>query len=96
MASSLPFRPYGSPSVLPFALYILVSFATQLLEIPQLRLFENALCNRYYRSIHDDSLSVVINDMDESMCKSPMVQDQLNDLVGWKMSFDAIPGECKA
>ena len=83
--------PLKSPLILPFALYLSVSFATQLLEIPLLRLFENALCNRHYRFMGDDSLSLY-NNVDEILCKVSAVQDQLSDLVGWKICFDAIPG----
>ena len=84
-------KAFKSPSVLPFALYLSVSFANQLLEIPLLRLLENAICNRHYRSIRDDSLPVFI-DVDEILCKIPAVQDQLSDVVGWKIFSDAIPG----
>ena len=86
-------KPLKSPSILPFALYLSASFANQLLEIPLLRLLENAICNRHYRSIGDDSLSVFIA-IDEILCKIPAVQDQLSDVVGWKICFDAIPGIC--
>ena len=79
------------PLVLPFALYLSFSFATQLLEIPLLRLFENAICNRHYRSVRDDSLSASHN-IEEILCKIPTVQDQLSDVVGWKICFDAVPG----
>ena len=81
-----------SPSILPFALYISVSFATQLLEIPLLRLFENAICNRHYRFVTDNSLVAFSNNVDEISCKISAVQDQLNDVVGWKLCFDATPG----
>ena len=80
-----------SPSVLPFALYLSVSFANQLIEIPLLRLLENAICSRHYRSTRDDSPSIFIG-IDEILCKIPAVQDQLSDVVGWKICFDAIPG----
>lgn len=75
-----------TPSLLLFALYFLVSFATQLLEIPLIRLFENAICKRHYAQFF-------LNDIDEVLCKIPTVQDQLNDVIGWKMCFDAIPGD---
>ena len=84
-------KPLKSPSALPFALYISVSFATQLIEVPLLRLFENAICNRHYRFISDNSLSISTH-VDELLCKIPAVQDQLSNVVGWKICFDAIPG----
>ncbi len=91
MASSRLKDYTNSLSILPFALYILVSFATQLIEIPFLRLFEKAICNRHYRSIGHQS-PFVVNDVDETSCKIPVAQDQLSDVVGWKIFFDAIPG----
>ena len=86
-------EPLKSPSVLPFALYLSVSFANQLIEIPLLRLLENAICHRHYRSNRNDSLSV-FNNIDEIQCKIPAVQDQLSDVIGWKICLDAIPGIC--
>ena len=80
-----------SPSALPFILYFSVSFATQLIEIPLLRLFENAICSRHYRFISDNSLSFSTH-VDELLCKIPAVQDQLSNVVGGKLCFDAVPG----
>src|SRR5881392_948541 len=80
-----------SPLAFPFALYFLVSFAIQLVEVPTVRLLESAICNRYYRSIGNATVSI-FNDVDESSCKISVVQGQLANVVGWKMSFDAIPG----
>ena len=94
MAAFLPeklVKDLKSPLVLPFTLYLSVSFATQLLEIPLLRLFENAICNRHYRFFSDNLVSVFTN-IDETLCKIPAVQDQLSIVVGWKLCFDAIRG----
>lgn len=38
-----------NPLLLTFSVYFLVSFATQLLELPLVRLFEDVICNVYYR-----------------------------------------------
>lgn len=84
------FRLLKSPLILPFALYMTASFATQLLEIPLLYLFGNAICNRHYRFINDEPLSL-FNDVDETLCQIHAVQDQLSDVVGWKTCFDSIP-----
>lgn len=74
-----------------FVAYILISFATLLLEIPTVRLIEGSICNRYY-SFADNATYIAVEQVDESACKVPQVQSLLAKLVGWKMSFDAIPG----
>jgi len=30
--------------------------------------------------------------LDEALCKTPVVQEQVARIVGWKMSFDSLPG----
>ena len=74
----------------------LSAIASSLLLRPCASPSENAICNRYYRFAYDNTLSVVIDNIDENLCKSPVVQDQLSHLVGWNMCFDTIPGDCKA
>ena len=74
-----------------FILYFCVTFAIQLLEVPIVRLFENAICDRYYRSVESASFHIH-SDIDEKACKISGVQDELAKLVGWKVSFDALPG----
>ena len=81
-----------SPLVFPFVVYTLVSFATLLLEVPLIRLFETAICNRHYLLRGNAIIAFVNDDVDESACKIPAVQDLLANVVGWKISFDAIPG----
>jgi hypothetical protein len=75
-----------SRSYLPFALYILSAFATLLIEVPIVRLTEQALCNRHFRTIGTSGI-------EEAACKIPEIQDLLAKIVGWKMSFDALPGK---
>lgn len=76
---------------LTFILYFLVTFAIQLIEVPTVRLFETAICDRYYRSVENTS-RYILGDIDETSCKVPVVQNELTKVVGWKVSFDAIPG----
>lgn len=75
------------PLLLTFSVYFLVSFATQLLELPLVRLFESVICNGYY---HQNPIH--IRDVKEPWCKITPVQDELSNIVGWKLCFDALPG----
>ena len=52
------------------------------------RLFEQSICNRHFRST--PSAGEPVN---EESCKIPEVQDMLANVVGVKMSVDALPGE---
>lgn len=75
----------------PVAAYILynaLSFATLLLEVPLVRLFERSICNRHF--LYNSSLHG--NEIDETRCKIKTVQDQLSRIVGLHFSFNAIPG----
>jgi hypothetical protein len=74
-----------------FVLYFCVTFAIQLLEVPIVRLFESAICDRYHRSVVVTSVHA-FGDTDEASCKIVIVQDELAKVVGWKVSFDAFPG----
>ena len=61
-----------------------------MVEVPTIKLFEQAICNRYYsdQSIHLRPTS----DVDEGLCKIPPVQKELAALTGLKFTFDALPG----
>ena len=97
MTTKLPFlsrvlpERLSKPLTLPFVATVLVSFATLLLEVPTVRLIESSICNRYYSSA-DNATYIAGEQVDESACKVPQVQSLLANLVGWKISFDAIPG----
>lgn len=71
-----------------FALQFLSSFAKHVIEVPVIRLLEIAICNQYYRGRIVDA-----QDISEKLCKVAPVQGKLSVLVGWKFSFDALPGE---
>ncbi|EED16509.1 conserved hypothetical protein [Talaromyces stipitatus ATCC 10500] len=75
-----------------FVLYLLVTFAIQLLEVPTVRLFEIAICDRYFRTTNTGVHSTLFKDIDESSCKIPPIQNELAEIAGWKTSFDAVPG----
>ncbi|RMZ90263.1 hypothetical protein DV736_g2530, partial [Chaetothyriales sp. CBS 134916] len=79
-----------STIVAAYVLYFAVTFATLLLEIPLVRLFERSICTRYYHaSVHESTLG---NGVDESLCKVAAIQDELSMVVGWQMSFNALAG----
>ena len=73
-----------------FALQFCTYFAKHMVEVPTIKLFEQAICNRYYadQSIHLRATP----DVDEALCKVPAVQNELATLTGLKFTFDALPG----
>ena len=76
-----------------FAVFLLLCFAKYLVEVPVVQLFEQTACHQFYHSQHHAQLSdgnaTVLGKHD---CKVPPVQDKLARLVGWRIAFDAIPG----
>ena len=78
-----------------FVLQFLTYFAKHMVEVPMIRLFERAICNRYYASIDTDTPNfalIHVANVDESRCKIPPIQNELAGLVGLKFTFDALPG----
>jgi len=74
-------------------LQFLISFAKHIIEVPTIRLFEIAICNRYYRNSQALEPSIFKGKhIDERKCKIPQIQNDLAYLVGWRFSFDALPG----
>ena len=75
-----------------FTLQFLISFAKHVVEVPIVRLFETAICDRYY-STHPDADSG--RDGPRS-CKLPPIQDQLALITGFRFGFDAFGGVISA
>ncbi len=75
-----------------FILQFLISFAKHVVEVPIVRLFENAICDRYYAS-HGDAVSDPVNGRS---CKLPPIQDQLAFITGLRFGFDAFGGVASA
>ena len=73
-----------------FALQFCTYFAKHMVEVPTIKLFEQAICNRYY-SNHPLHRPTVLN-VDEGLCKIPTIQKELATLTGLKFTFDALPG----
>ena len=85
-------RPRVIPPIVgAFILYNALSFATLLLEVPLVRLFERSICNRHYQ--RSDTAPDVGGDVDESRCKVAAVQDKLATMVGWQLAFGALAGD---
>ena len=81
----------GNPILIcTFCLQFCIYLAKHMVEVPTIKLFEQAICNRYYseQSIHLRHTSEV----DEGLCKVPPVQKELAALTGLKFTFDALPG----
>ena len=64
-----------------FCLQLLLNFSKYIIEIPVIRLFEIALCDRYYKQKH----------VAEKLCKISPIQNDLAIIVGWRFFFDALP-----
>lgn len=60
------------------------AFGVMVSIAPQTRLFEDIACRRYFGSGDQPP--------DEELCKDPAVQDMVNELFGWQLFFDGIPG----
>ena len=71
-----------------FCLQFCTYFSKHMVEVPIIKLFEQAICDRYYAA-HIDALASPIH---ERYCKIPEIQNELASLVGWKFTFDALPG----
>lgn len=73
-----------------FCLQFCTYFAKHMVEVPTIKLFEQAICNRYYsnHSIHLRNTP----DIHEGLCKIPAIQKELATLTGLKFTFDALPG----
>ncbi|KAM0739669.1 hypothetical protein ACQRIT_004853 [Beauveria bassiana] len=63
---------------------VAADFGNALSLAPQLKLYESLICGRIFGRVgaNDDDL----------ICKSPRVQSELAILIGWKDTFDQIPG----
>lgn len=63
------------------------AFGVMVSIAPQTQLFEEIACRRYFGSGGDH-----LSGPDEEACKDPAVQDRVNELFGWQLFFDGIPG----
>ena len=56
-----------------------------------MRMIEYAICHRQVDDVSLNALSIPSN-LSETSCKVAAIQGQVASTVGWKISFDAIPG----
>ncbi|KAM3499743.1 hypothetical protein MY10362_007024, partial [Beauveria mimosiformis] len=63
---------------------VAADFGNALSLAPQLKLYESLICGRLFGRVAADG--------DDLICKSPQVQSELALLIGWKETFDQIPG----
>lgn len=73
------------PITLIWAMLFFQAFGVMVSIAPQTRFFEDIACRRYFGG---GGPSVP----DEEVCKDPAVQDMVNELFGWQLFFDGIPG----
>lgn len=75
-----------------FIVWFLLEFGLLALHVPGSRLFERAVCRRYYRDEPSMGGSYhVLGEIDEHLCKISPIQQEVALLVGWRDSFLAIP-----
>lgn len=79
-----------------FVLFLINQFCIILLEVPKVRLFERAICDRYYDDHDERALATRLRVRDfgpkEELCKLPEIQSELATVIGIKTALDAIPG----
>ena len=81
----------NAPLWILYVQYLLFRFAHFLLEVPTVRMIENAVCHQQLDHVRLELFSK-LTEPDEMVCKTALVQDQVARIVGWKMAFDAVPG----
>lgn len=72
-----------------FLLKFCMTFYIYIFELPLVRLVERAICQTYYKSLPSNP---DWQDVDEAMCKLPVIQDKLAYIMGFRLTFNAIPG----
>ncbi|KEY71913.1 hypothetical protein S7711_09116 [Stachybotrys chartarum IBT 7711] len=85
--------PYLYTVVLLFILVLVTGFGSSLLNTPEVRLLEMALCRDFYR-VHDPSVigAPPLSYVDEERCKVDSVQVELAYVVATRSLLSAIPG----
>jgi len=92
-ATSLKEVLFGNPVLIcTFGLQFCTYFAKHMVEVPMIKLFEQAICNRYYDT-HGNLSTPALGSINEHLCKIPPIQNELAGLVGLKFTFDALPGQ---
>jgi hypothetical protein len=77
-----------------FLVYFLLEVSLLVLQVPGSRLYERAVCRRYYRDTPSFGSSFnSSSEIDERLCKLAPIQREVALLVGWRDSLLAIPSE---
>jgi hypothetical protein len=77
-----------------FLVYFLLEFSLLTLQVLGSRLFECAVCRRYYGDILSfETFFHILGEIDERLCKIAPIQREVALLAGWRDSFLAIPSE---
>lgn len=86
--------PYSYTVVLIFGLVLIAGFSSSLLNAPEVRLLEMAVCRDYYR-VNDPSLigPPPLSYVDEQLCKVDSIQADLAYIMATRSLLSAIPGQ---
>ncbi len=81
-------------TALVFLVYFLLEFGLLVLQVPGSRLYERAVCRRYYRNIPSSGNALNSSgEIDERLCKLAPIQREVALLIGWRDSLLAIPSQ---
>ncbi|KAL3424549.1 major facilitator superfamily transporter [Phlyctema vagabunda] len=84
-----------SPNVIiaiAITIVFILEFASMLMKIPSLRIYEDIICHRYYEHLSGVGHIGLNGKIDEGMCKGDEVQNELNLILGVEQFVIAIPG----
>lgn len=68
-----------------------VNFGHYMGTAPQLKIFEDIICQNYKQSLNQEN-SHARTAFDDNICKSEPVQSELALISGWKNTLDVLPG----
>ena len=90
----VPSPLYSYTIVFVFVLVLVTGFGSSLLNTPEVRLLEMALCRDYYRA-HDPSVigPPPLSYVDEERCKVDSIQVELSYIMATRSLLSAIPGK---
>jgi hypothetical protein len=73
-----------------FLLKFALTFYWTIFDLPLVRLVERAVCQEFYKGL---ASGPKWRDVQEDMCKLAPIQNKLAYVLGFRLSFYAIPGE---
>ncbi|RDW79795.1 hypothetical protein BP6252_04433 [Coleophoma cylindrospora] len=76
--------------VMVFTIFVL-SFASTIMGLPALRIYEDIICHRYYENVSGLGHIGLEGKIDEGLCKGDEVQNELNIILGVKQFLTAVP-----